>query len=78
MRGMHGFQRESKGGWLASSSKSSVVRDSCVGKSNSSAGPLLLRVEPNSVSCVDFKRSLNSLGGAGRKILFARASNILA
>ena len=75
--GVHGFQRESKGGWLASSSKSRLVRDSCAGKSCSSAGPFLLRVEPDSVSCVDFKRSPNSLGKRGRKIVFARALSIL-
>ena len=52
--GVHGFKRESKGGWLASSLKSLFARDSCAGKSNSSAGPFLLRIEPNYVSCVDF------------------------
>ena len=73
LRGMHGFQRESKGGWLASSSKCRLMRDSCAGKSYSSAGLFLLRIGPESVSCVDFKRSLNSLGRCGRKIVFARA-----
>ena len=77
LRMVHGFLRESKGGWLASSSKSRLVRDSCAGKSYSSAGPFLLRVEPDSVSCVDFKRSLNSLGRCGRKVVFARALSIL-
>ena len=54
LRRVHGFQRESKRGWLASPSKSRLVRDSWAGKSYISAGPFLLRVEPDSVRCVDF------------------------
>ena len=60
LRGVHGFQRKSKVGWLASSSKSRLVRDICAGKSYSSAGPFLLRIKPDSVSNVEF-------GGRGKK-----------
>ena len=77
LRGVRGFQRESKGGWLASSSKYRLVGDSGAGKSYSSAGPFLLRIQPDSVSCVDFKRSLNSLGRRGIKVVFPRALSIL-
>ena len=77
LRGVHGFQRESKGGWLASSSKPRLVRDSGAGKSYSSAGPFVRRVEPDSVTCDDYKRALNSLGRRERKFVFARALSIL-
>ena len=77
LRRVHGFQRESKGGWLASSSNSRLVRNSCAGKLYFSVRPFLLRVEPDSLNCVDIKRSLNSLGRRGRKVVFARALSIL-
>ena len=69
LRGVLEFQRESK---------SRLVMGICACKSYSSVAPLFLRTEPNSVSCVNFKRSLNSLGGAGNFFISAHASSTLA